>query len=159
LIKKILIGLVILSAIVGVISVGLMGYGTYKVADEVIKAQEPKLRHYIQLDEAAQNKYILENIDELLAKVDLDKDGKPEDKEKVQRLRELNNTQPEIQSALVDLGRSFMAMGVMISDPIVKDLSADVKAKYEKESDQLEARLDKYSQLVDAVDPSLLADK
>lgn len=158
-IKKILIGLVILSAIVGVISVGLMGYGTYKVADEVIKAQEPKLRHYIQLDEAAQNKYILENVDELLAKVDLDKDGKPEDKEKVQRLRELNSTQPEIQSALVDLGRSFMATGVMISDPIVKDLSADVKAKYEKESDQLEARLDKYSKLVDAVDPSLLADK
>ena len=158
-IKKILIGLVILSAIVGVISVGLMGYGTYKVADEVIKAQEPKLRHYIQLDEAAQNKYILENVDELLAKVDLDKDGKPEDKEKVQRLRELNNTQPEIQNALVDLGRSFMATGVMISDPIVKDMNADVKAKYEKESDQLEARLDKYSKLVDAVDPSLLADK
>ncbi|MBQ3725714.1 MAG: hypothetical protein II902_01450 [Selenomonadaceae bacterium] len=157
-IKKILIGLVILSAIVGVISVGLMGYGTYKVADEVIKAQEPKLRHYIQLDEAAQNKYILENVDELLAKVDLDKDGKPEDKEKIEILRKLN-TQPDIQNALVDLGRSFMATGVMISDPIVKDLSADVKAKYEKESEQLEARLDKYSKLIDAVDPSLLAEE
>ena len=157
-IKKILIGLVILSAIVGVISVGLMGYGTYKVADEVIKAQEPKLRHYIQLDEAAQNKYILENVDEILVEMDLDKDGKPEDKEKIQRLRKLH-AEPKIQSALIDLCRSFMAMGVMISDPIVKDLSADVKAKYEKESDQLEARLDKYSQLVDAVDPSLLADK
>ena len=157
-IKKILIGLVILSAIVGVISVGLMGYGTYKVADEVIKAQEPKLRHYIQLDEAAQNKYILENVDELLAKVDLDKDGKPEDKEKIQRLRKLH-AEPKIQSALIDLCRSFMATGIMISDPIVKDLSADAKAKYKKESDQLEASLDKYTQLVDAVDPNLLYDE
>ena len=157
-IKKILIGLVILSAIVGVVSVGLMGYGTYKVADEVIKAQEPKLRHYIQLDEAAQNKYILENVDEILVEMDLDKDGKPEDKEKIQRLRKLH-AEPKIQSALIDLCRSFMATGIMISDPIVKDLSADAKAKYEKESDQLEASLDKYTQLVDAVDPNLLYDE
>lgn len=156
--KKILMGFVILSAIVGVVSVGLMGYGTYKVADEVIKAQEPKLRHYIQLDEAAQNKYILENVDEILVEMDLDKDGKPEDKEKIQRLRKLH-AEPKIQSALIDLCRSFMATGIMISDPIVKDLSADAKAKYEKESDQLEASLDKYTQLVDAVDPNLLYDE
>ena len=154
LIKKILLGVVIL----GAIAVAFVGYGTYKVADEALKEKEPQLRQYLTLDEAAQNKYILENVDELLAKVDLDKDGKPEDKEKIQRLRKLH-AEPKIQSALIDLCRSFMATGIMISDPIVKDLSADVKAKYEKEADQLEAHLDKYSKLVEAADPSLGPDK
>ena len=153
-IKKILLGVVIL----GVIGVAIMGYGTYKVADEVLKEQEPKLRQYMQLDEAAQNKYIIENVDELLSKVDLDKDGKPENKETVERLKKLN-TQPEIQSALADVGRSLMATAIMLSDPIVKDMSADVKAKYEKESDAFEARADKYSKLVEAADPTFKREK
>ena len=153
-IKKILLGVVVL----GVIVVAIVGYGTYKVADETLKEKEPQLRQYVQMDEAAQNKYVLENINEIFAKIDLDNDGKPEDKEKIQRLRELNS-QPEIQSALVDFGRSFMATGIILSDPIVKDMSADVKAKYEKEADQLEAHLDKYSKLVEAADPSLGPDK
>lgn len=155
-IKKILLVVVIL----GVIAVALMGYGTYKVADDVLKRKEPQLRQYVQLDEAAQNKYILENIGELLSemKIDLDKDGKPEDKESVEKLMKLNS-QPDIQNALADAGRSVMAMAIMMSEPIVKDLSADVKAKYEKEFDQMEARFDKYSKLVEAADPTLKADK
>lgn len=148
-IKKILLVVVVL----GVIIVAFLGYGTYKVADEVWKEQEPKLRQYVQLDEAAQNKFLLENIDELLTKVDLDKDGKPEEKEQIEKLKKLN-TQPEIQSALVDLSRSFMAVGVTISDSILKDLSADAKAKYQKEADEFEARAKKYSELVEAADPS-----
>ena len=153
-IKKILLVVVVL----GVIIVAFMGYGTYKVADEVLKEQEPKLRQYIQLDEAAQNKFVLENVDELLSKVDLDNDGKPEDKEKIHKLKQLN-TQPEIQNALANLGRSFMATAIMLSEPIVKDLSADAKAKYQKESDEMEARLEKYSKLVEAADPSLGPEK
>ncbi len=148
-IKKILLVVFVL----GVIIVAFLGYGTYKVADEVWKEQEPKLRQYVQLDEAAQNKFLLENIDELLTKVDLDKDGKPEEKEQIEKLKKLN-TQPEIQSALIDLSRSFMAVGVTISDSILKDLSADAKAKYQKEADEFEARAKKYSELVEAADPS-----
>lgn len=148
-IKKILLVVFVL----GIIIVAFLGYGTYKVADEVWKEQEPKLRQYVQLDEAAQNKFLLENIDELLTKVDLDKDGKPEEKEQIEKLKKLN-TQPEIQSALIDLSRSFMAVGVTISDSILKDLSADAKAKYQKEADEFEARAKKYSELVEAADPS-----
>ncbi|MBE8950953.1 MAG: hypothetical protein SR3Q1_10225 [Quinella sp. 3Q1] len=147
--KKILLAVII----IGVAAVAILGYGTYKVADETLKEQEPKLRHYIQLDEAAQNKYLVENIDELLTKVDLDNDGKPEKKEQIAKLKKLN-TQPEIQSALIDLGRSFMAVGITVSDPIVKDLSADDKAKYQKEADEFKARAQKYSELVEAADPS-----
>ena len=148
--KKILIGVVVLGAIL----VALLGYGTYKVADETLKEHEPQLREYLQLDEAAQNKYILDNFNDLLSDVDLDKDGKPEDKEKIQRLMKLNE-QPEIQKAFIDVGRSVLAGLIMFSDPIVKDMSADIKAKYEKESSEFEARADKYSKLVEAADPTL----
>ena len=153
-IKKILLGVVIL----GVIAFAIIGYGTYKVADEALKEREPQLRQYLQLDEAAQNQYILENIDELLSKVDLDKDGKPEDKEYFARLKELNS-QPEIQKALIDAGRAVIATGIMLSEPIVNDMSAEVKAKYQAESDEFEARIDKYSKLIEAADPSFKADK
>ena len=153
-IKKILLGLVIL----GVIAFGIIGYGTYKVADEALKEHEPQLRQYLQMDEAAQDKYILENIDDLLSKVDLDKDGKPEDKEKLERLKELN-TRPEIQKALGEVGRSLMALMIMASEPIVKDMTSELQAKYTKESEDLEARIDKYSKLLEAADPRLKADK
>ena len=143
--KKILLGVLIL----GVVVVALMGYGTYKVADEVLKEKEPQLRQYVQMDEAAQNKYIADNVTELLAGIDLDKDGKPEEKEQLERLKQAN-TNPEIQQALVDLGRSFMASAALMSEAVSNDLSADAKAKYQKESEQFETRLDKYGKLLEA---------
>ena len=153
-IKKILLGVVVL----GVILVAIMGYGTYKVADETLKEKEPQLRQYVQMDEAAQNKYVLENINELFSKIDLDNDGKPEDKEKLERLMKLNE-QPDIQAASINIGRSLLASVILLSDPIVNDMSAEVKAKYEKESSELETRMEKYQKLIEAADPSLVADK
>ena len=146
--------------VLGVVIFAVLGYGTYKVADETLKEHEPQLRQYLQMDEATQNKYVLENIGEVLSnlKIDIDKDGKPEDKETIKRLMELN-TQPEIERALIDVGRSTLASFIMLSEPIVKDMSADVKAKYEKEVDEFEARVDKYSKLVEAADPTFKSDK
>lgn len=148
--KKILIGVVILGAIL----VAIFGYGTYKVADEVLKEAEPRLRNYLQMDEAAQNQYILDNFNDVLPKVDLYKGGKPEDKERLQRLMKLNE-QPEIQKAFIDVGRSSLASLILSFEPIVKDMSANDKAKYEKESKDFEARADKYSKLIEAADPTL----
>ena len=148
--KKVLIGVVILGAIL----VTILGYSTYKVADEVLKEAEPRLRNYLQMDEAAQNQYILNNFNEVLPEVDLNKDGKPEDKERLQRLMKLNE-QPEIQKAFIDVNRSSLAGLILSYEPIVKDMSADDKAKYEKEAKEFEARADKYSKLVEAADPTL----
>lgn len=141
----------ILLTIVAVLVAGgaVMLYGTYKVVDDAFKAKEPQIRQYVQLDEAAQDKYIVDNFTELLNGIDLDKDGKPEDKEKLELLKQAN-TNPDIQKALVEAGRSFMASAVLMSDPISKDLSADVKAKYQQESDQLESRLERYGKLLEA---------
>lgn len=155
--KKILIVFAIIG-VVAVIGFVALGYGTYKVADEALKEKEPQLRQYLQMDTDAQNKYILDNINLILTKVDLDKDGKPEEKEAIEKLMKLNE-QPDIQKAIVDVGRSLMASAIILSDSIVKDMSADIKAKYEKEAEELETRAQKYSKLVEAADPSLKSDK
>ena len=100
----------------------------------------------------------MERIDDILSTADLDKDGKTEDKETIERLKELN-TQPEIQKALTQFGRSVIATGIMLSEPIVNDMTPEVKEKYQKEVDELETRLDKYSKLIEAADPRFKADK
>ena len=143
--KKILLAILAILAVVGAVTL----YGTYKVVDDAFKAKEPQLRQYVQMDEAAQNKYIVDNCTELLDGIDLDKDGKPEEKEQLERIKQLNAT-PEFQKALVEMVRSFMATAVLMSDSISKDLPDDTKDKYQKESDQLEARLDKYSKMLEA---------
>ena len=142
----------VILTIVAVLFAGgaLMMYGTYKAVDDTLKEKEPQLRQYVQMDETAQNKFILDNVTELLAGIDLDKDGKPEDKEQMELFKKAN-TNPEIQQALVNVGRSFMAATVLLSDPIIKDMTAEVKAKYEKESEEFETRLDKYTKLLEAV--------
>ena len=141
----------VLLTIVAVLVAGgaVMLYGTYKAVDEAVKSKEPQLRQYVQMDAAAQDKYIVDNFTELLNGADLNKDGKPEDKETLERFKQAN-TNPEIQKALVELGRSFLASAALMSESITKDMSADVKDKYQKESDQLETRLDKYSKLLEA---------
>ena len=142
--KKILLVIVVILAIIGAFTL----YGTYKVVDNAFKAKEPQLRQYMQLDEAAQNKFIIDNFTELLEGEDLNKDGKPEDKEQLELFKKAN-ANPEIQQALADVGRSLMAKAILMSDAISKDMSADVKAKYQKESEQFEARADKYSKLLE----------
>ena len=141
----------ILLTVVAVLVAGgaVMLYGTYKAVNDAVKEKEPQLRQYVQLDEAAQNKYIVDNFTELLNGTDLDKDGKPEDKEKLEQFKKANAAL-DIQKAFVELGRSFMASAVLMSESIANDLSADVKAKYQQESDQLEPRLDRYSKLLEA---------
>ena len=143
--KKVLFGIVALLVVGG----ALMIYGTYKVVDDTLKEREPQLRQYMQMDEAAQNKFILDNATELLKGIDLNKDGKPEDQENLERLKQAN-TNPEVGHALADVGRSFMASAILLSDSITKDMSADVKAKYQKESGEFDKRIEKYTKLLEA---------
>ena len=146
----------VLLTIVAVLIAGgaLMIYGTYKVVDNTLKEKEPQLRQYMQLNEAEQNKYILEHAQELLSQIDLNKDGKPEEKEQLELLIKVNE-KPEVQEALVDLGRALMAMGLTASEAIVKDMSADVKSKYEAEANNFTERFEKYAEIVGTIEPRL----
>lgn len=144
-IKKILLGVLVL--IVLVIVAG--GFLTYKVVDEAIKEKEPMLRQYVQMDKDAQDKYVLEHAADLLSKIDIDNDGKPEEKEQFEAFQKAN-TNPEIQSALVDLGRSTIAGMIKMSDSILKDMNDATKAQYDKEAGEFGTRLKKYTELLKA---------
>ena len=148
--KKILIATVIL----GIAAVAFIVFGSYEVVKDAIKEKEPQIRQYVQLDEAAQNKYILDNCRDILKEIDLDKDGKPDDKEQLELLMKANEN-PAVQKSLVDLGRSLMAKAIMASEPIVKDLSADAKAKYQQESDNFKASFKTYADIVKKVEPRI----
>ena len=143
--KKILLVVVVLLAIIGALTI----YGSYKVVDNAIQAKEPQLRQYVQMDEAAQNKYLIDNFADVMDGIDLDKDGKPEEKEQLELLKKVNAT-PDVQQALIEMCRSLMATAVLMSDNVTNELSAEDKAKYQQERDQLETRLAKYSKLLEA---------
>ncbi|MBR1646317.1 MAG: hypothetical protein IJ685_06020 [Selenomonadaceae bacterium] len=149
----------ILLTIIAVLIAGgaLMIYGTYKVADEAIKAKEPQLRQYIQLDEAAQNKYVIEHAEELLKEVTTE-DVSPEDKEDMELFNEAQKY-PEMQAALLKVGRSLFAKAIVHSDAIVKDLSADVKAKYQAEADAFSDNLKVYGDTLKQIGDKIKAAK
>ena len=149
----------ILLTIVAVLIAGgaLMIYGTYKVADEVLTEKEPQLRQYIQLDEAAQNKFVMEHADELLNEM-MKQQVKPEDKEDVE-LFNAAQKYPEVQAALLKVGRSFFAEAIVHSDAIVKDLSADVKSKYQSEADKFTDNLKAYGEIVQQMGDKIKAAK
>ena len=143
--KKILLVVLVLLAIIGAFTI----YGSYKVVDNAIKLKEPQMRQYVQMDEAAQNKYIVDNYLEIMDGVDINKDGTPEEKAELELLKQVN-TAPDVRKALVEMGRSLMATAVLMSDNVTNELSADDKAKYQQERSQLETRLEKYNKLLEA---------
>ena len=138
--KKILmiVGALVLVAIV---VLGVTMCGVKQVADEKLKEKEPQLRQYVQMTEVDQNTYVEKNMNELFTTIIGElKDDKEISKENLQKLE----SDPEAKAAGIQLGRSIVAMFIISSDNIVKDLSPADKDKYTKESDELSNRLDAY---------------
>lgn len=149
-IKKILLTIIAILVAGG----AMMIYGTYKAADEYVKEKEPQLREYVAMDETAQNKYVLENADELLAQVTAEVE--PEEKANVDLFNEIKGD-PAVQKALTDLGRAVMAVAILHSEKIVEDLSENVKAQFESEKSQLKARLEKYGEVLEEAEAKFKA--
>ena len=61
-IKKILLTIVAVLVAGAALSI----YGMYTAMNNVVKTNETQLREYVQMDDAAQDKYVLEHADELL---------------------------------------------------------------------------------------------
>lgn len=142
-IKKILLVVVLL----GMAAVALFAFGTYKVADDFVKENEPQLRAYVQMDEAAQDKYVLEHADELLAQASAN--AKPEEKADMNLLTAIKDD-PAVQKATTELGRAIMAAAILHSEEIAKDLNAQLKEKFEQEKSKLTERLSKYGETLEA---------
>ncbi len=129
-------------------------YGTYKAADDFVQKNEPQLRAYAQMDEAAQNQYVTEHADEILTQAQAE--AKPEDKANVDVLNKIKDD-PAVRQAMNDLGRAIMAAAILHSDEIVKDLNAALKEKFEQEKSQLTGRLEKYGEALEAAEAKLKA--
>lgn len=141
--KKILIAFGIL-AIIGVI--GLLFVGN-KI-DTAIKEKEPEFRQYLTMTAEEQNAYIEKNMNMLMQMMisEANEQGKA-------AFEKIKND-PELHAAAVDFGRSIVAGLIMASEPIVKDMAEDIKAKIQAEADALNARSDRYSELMKKYDIS-----
>lgn len=145
----------VLLTIVAILVAGgaLMIYGTYKAADEFVKDNEPQLRQYVQMDEAAQNAYVLAHADEIISQASAEA-TEPEDKKSADFLMKVKDD-PAVQKAATDLGRAIMAAAVLHSDSIMKDLNTQLKEKFQKEKDNLSDRLEKYADALEAAEAKL----
>ena len=127
--------------LVAIVVLGVTMCGVKQVADEKLKEKEPQLRQYVQMTEVDQNTYVEKNMNELFTTIIGElKDDKEISKENLQKLE----SDPEAKEAGIQLGRSIVAMLIISSDNIVKDLIPADKDKYTKESDELSNRLDAY---------------
>lgn len=132
----------------------MMLYGTYKAADDFVAKNEPQLRQYAQMDEAAQNQYVVEHADELLSQAAVN--AKPEEKADVAFLNRIKDD-PAVQKAVVDLGRAIMAAAILHSDAIAQDLNDTLKAKFAQEKSELTNRLEKYGEALEAAEAKFKA--
>ena len=149
----------ILLTIIAILIAGgaLMIYGTYKAADEFVKDNEPQLRQYMQMDEAAQNKYVVEHADKFLKEITTE-DVDPEDKEYMELFNEARNY-PEVQQALLKFGRSFLAKAILHSDALAAEVKADAKAKFQAEADAFADNLKAYGDVLGQVSEKIKAAK
>lgn len=139
--KKVLIAFGIL-AIIGI--VGLLFIGN-KI-DTAIKEKEPEFRQYIQMTVEEQNAYVEKNMNDLMQWT-----MRNADQERKILFDRITND-PEIHAAAIEFGRSVVAGLIMGSEPIVKDMTEDIKAKIQAEVDAMDARSDRYSELIKKYD-------
>lgn len=153
--KKILIGLLVLGLIAGVGIAAITYFAVDSTLDEIVKEKEPQLRQYIQLDEAAQNQFVLEHGSELMATIL--KESEPEEKAEIE-LAQKANQEPEVQKAFIQLGRSLFAKGVLRSETLSKNLPDDTKAKFQAEADKFTDNLKVYGEILEKAKKRILGE-
>ena len=132
----------------------LIIYGTYKAADDFVAKNEPQLRQYAQMDEAAQNQYISEHADEIISQAATAADS--EKKSEASFLTKIKDD-PAVQKATADLGRAIMAAAVLHSDALAQELNASLKEKFRQEKNELTNRLERYTEVLEAAEAKLNA--
>lgn len=137
-------------AIMVFVVLGVTMCGVMKVADEWVKEKEPELRQYVQMTEIEQNEYVEKHKDELFRRVEEYVEAHQENASKEVREKWAEfEKDPEAKAAGIQLGRSIVAALIMASEPIIKELSADDNAKYEKEASETEDRTEIYKKLLE----------
>ena len=144
--KKILIVVGIL-AVIGMIIVGVAGYGVVKVIDEKLKEKEPEFRKYVTMTIEEQNAYVEKNLDFLINTIiqDAKNDNEKETFEKIK-------ADPSAKQAGIEFGRSIISKLILSSDAITSGLNEETKSKLQTEADAMSTRFDAYSKVLEKYD-------
>lgn len=141
--KKILIGVGIL-LVIGAIIVSVAGYKVFQAVDEKMTEKEPEIRQYITMTVEEQNAYVEKNLEDFL---DMAAKGSEnaQDKEAYNKVK----ADPEAKAVGVEAGRAIIASWIVNSESLQADLNEELKAKFQKEADDLSNRMDKYSKVLE----------
>ena len=146
--RKVLIGVGIL-IVVGMVIISLMGYEFFKVVNDKFDEHKPELRQYITMTVDEQNSYVEKNLDNIMSWL-----VKNADTEDNQVNFEKIKSSPDAKAAGIELGRAMIATAILSSDDLAADLKADMKEKFQKEADELQARMDTWTKITDKYFPN-----
>ena len=138
--KKVLLiigGLVVIA----IVFFGVQAFSLVQSTKNFVESKEPELIQYAAMTEEDQNAYIEKNMDEFIKIITLnqkDADGQPYTWEKLKQ-------NPDLRTMGISCGRALCAGMLETSDKIPED----VKQKFEKESSELQSRLDEYKKMLD----------
>lgn len=130
--KKVVIGIVA----VGVVGLGVFTYGIVKLSNNVMEKLEPEMKQYVKMSTEEQDKYVIDNMENLLLKL-----KQFDDEDSISLIK----TDPAVRQAGIDVGRSLCASVIVDTDSIAAELTPAEKEKYKKEAAEAEARNDKFS--------------
>lgn len=130
--KKVVIGIVA----VGVVGLGVFTYGIVKLSNNVMEKLEPEMKQYVKMSTEEQDKYVIDNMENLLFKL-----KQFDDEDSISLIK----TNPAVRQAGIDVGRSLCASVIVDTDSIAAELTPAEKEKYKKEAAEAEARNDKFS--------------
>lgn len=130
--KKVVIGIVA----AGVVGLGVFTYGIVKLSNNVMEKLEPEMKQYVKMSTEEQDKYVIDNMENLLLKL-----KQFDDEDSISLIK----TDPAVRQAGIDVGRSLCASVIVDTDSIAAELTPAEKEKYKKEAAEAEARNDKFS--------------
>lgn len=130
--KKVVIGIVA----AGVVGLGVFTYGIVKLSNNVMEKLEPEMKQYVKMSTEEQDKYVIDNMENLLFKL-----KQFDDEDSISLIK----TDPAVRQAGIDVGRSLCASVIVDTDSIAAELTPAEKEKYKKEAAEAEARNDKFS--------------
>ena len=130
--KKVVIGIVA----AGVVGLGFFTYGIVKLSNNVMEKLEPEMKQYVKMTTEEQDKYVIDNMENLLLKL-----KQFDDEDSIGLIK----TDPAVRQAGIDVGRSLCASVIVDTDSIAAELTPAEKEKYKKEAAEAEARNDKFS--------------
>ena len=130
--KKVVIGIVA----AGVVGLGVFTYGIVKLSNNVMEKLEPEMKQYVKMSTEEQDKYVIDNMENLLFKL-----KQFDDEDSISLIK----TNPAVRQAGIDVGRSLCASVIVDTDSIAAELTPAEKEKYKKEAAEAEARNDKFS--------------